>query len=150
LIGFATTGEKTLDSLIIAAIGDFAAAPVRGVDFVRLSGPDNALPQPPRFTFGSFPPYLMARYYGLANLGSVGVFSLKNFMLSGAFVLTTGNVFYRCPELNIHEKHIESELGRITVKPAMTDARKLPGTYVMLAGPGYGVYGIGCWSICQS
>lgn len=130
-----------LASLTISAIGDFAPGPIRGVQFSRLAAPSMALPPPPRFTFGPFPPSLMAKYYGLWGLGSVGVFSLQEFELSGAFLLRANDTYYRCPELNVHEKHIQEEVERIGDAQMNPHREHLRGSHVLLAGPGYRVYG---------
>ncbi|MDR3529541.1 MAG: glycosyltransferase family 61 protein [Rhodopila sp.] len=128
-------------SLNISAIGDFASGPVKGADFIRLMGPDKTLPLPPRFTFGPCPASLMAKYYGLWGISSVGVFSLREFELRGNFLLGAGENYYRCPELNIHEAHIQAEVERVSPTLTNPQRKRLHGPHVVLSGPGHGVYG---------
>lgn len=125
----------------IAAIGDFATSPIEGVEFKRLMAPDIALPFPPRFTFGSFPAQLAAMYYGLRGISSVGIFRLLGVELSGAFLLSRNGTYYRCPELNVHEAHIATERATLATGDEGRKRRHLSGSHVVLAGPGYGIYG---------
>lgn len=130
-----------MSSLEISAIGDFASGPIPGVEFQKLADADHALPAPPRFTFGPVPELLMTSYYNAWGIGSVGIFRLQGFELSGAFLLSLGDTYYRCPQLNVHPAHIEAEVER--VQPFLQDAKRrhLKGRHVVLAGPGYRVYG---------
>lgn len=130
-----------MPSLNITAIGDFAAGSINGVEFGQLASPHTQLPFPPRFTFGTFPASLAANYYGHRGIGSVGVFALHGFDLSGVFLLSHEDLFYRCPELNIHEAHIKAEVARILPRRSANNRRHLGGSHVILAGPGSGVYG---------
>src|SRR4051812_17247844 len=125
----------------MSVFGDFAKEPVEGVRFARLAAPSRALPDPPRFTFGSFPPELMANYYGHWGLSSVGVYMLNGFQLSGVFLLSANDAYYRCPELNIHEAHIKIESERIAAVSFKAERKHLAGSYVVLAGPGHAIYG---------
>nr|WP_294517847.1 glycosyltransferase family 61 protein [uncultured Rhodopila sp.] len=125
----------------ISAIGDFATGPVDGAGFIRLAGPDKALPLPPRFAFGPFPEELAAKYYGLWGISSVGIFQLQGFELSGAFLMSADDTYYRCPQLNVHEAHIELEIARVSASSTNRIRKHLRGSHVVLAGPGYGVYG---------
>jgi capsular polysaccharide biosynthesis protein len=108
---------------------------------VRLAAPSRVLPPPPRFTFGPFPPSLMAMYYRHWGLSSCGVFKLSGFELTGGFLLSSGGMYYRCPELNIHEAHIKQEVERIAPGQARAQKKHLLGSYVVLAGPGHNIYG---------
>lgn len=125
----------------IAVFGDFATQSVKGVHFRCLATPNHALPEPPRFTFGPFPPDLMASYYRHWGLSSVGVFQLSGFELAGAFLLRSKGTYYRCPQLNIHEVHIRSESSRIAAGATTSVHRHVPGGCVILAGPGHPIYG---------
>lgn len=123
------------------AIGDFARGPIPGATFRSLNGPDKAVPQPPRFFFGPFLPELAASYFGIGALSSIGVFSLVDFSLTGNFLLSRDENYYRCPELNIHEAHINGELKRLAECRSEQVVRRLSGPHVVLAGPGIGIYG---------
>jgi capsular polysaccharide biosynthesis protein len=125
----------------IEAIGDFALRPVADMEFQSLAAPDLALPVSPRFTFGSFPGELAASYYRQFGIGSVGIHRARNVALSGEFLISRDEVYFRCPEMNVHEAHIRGELDRLSNAGKTMREMRLPGQYVALAGPGNRVYG---------
>jgi capsular polysaccharide biosynthesis protein len=125
----------------IEAIGDFALRPVADMEFQSLAAPDIALPASPRFTFGSFPGELAASYYRQFGIGSVGIHKARNVALSGEFLISRDEVYFRCPEMNVHEAHIRGELNRLAIAGKTMREMRLPGQYVALAGPGNRVYG---------
>lgn len=122
-------------------IGDFADGPIEGLQFKRLTGPDNRVPNPPRFTFGTFPAELATDFYKLGGISSIGVHVARDVSLSGNFLLTRGDRYFRAPELNIHQAHIKTEVARREAMNAAQRRLNVGGQNVMLAGPGYPVYG---------
>ena len=128
-------------TIAIQAIGDFASEPVDGVAFHSLAKPSLAVPSAPRFIFGPCPAAVSDHYYRLFGLSSVGVFKARRVTLSGDFLIGRNETYFRSPELNIHEPHISAEVARLAAKGRRLEAVSLPGSYVVLAGPGNRVYG---------
>jgi hypothetical protein len=125
----------------IIAIGDFAAGPVEGISFDRLAPPDLRIPQPPRFLFGNVPEHILGHYFSGWGLSSIGVFLCRDVRLVGEFLVGRDDRIFRSPELNIHPAHIKQALDKYAGKSRDLLRRKITGRHVVLAGPGYNVYG---------
>ena len=83
----------------------------------------------------------MTKFYEAYGIGSIGIFRLHDFTLDGVFLLSSEGAYFRCPELNIHEAHIHEELQRIAPFAGHRQTKRLPGSFVLLSGPGHNVYG---------
>lgn len=122
-------------------IGDFAKEPIEGITFLRLAEPEVRIPEPPRFSFGNIPDHISARYFSSWGLSSAGVFVCENVVLAGEFLVGRDDYVFRSPELNIHPAHVEEAAARYAGVSARLLPRHVSGEHVVLAGPGFGVYG---------
>lgn len=128
-----------MSSTPMRVFGDFANEAVGGITFHRVAAPSARLPPAPRFLLGSIPHQNLTNFYSLRAIGSVGVFAASGLCLSGEYILTRDNFYYRCPELNIYVPHIMQALARRVEGPL--NCKKLPGQYAMITGPGHRIYG---------
>ena len=100
-----------------------------------------ALPQPPRFTFGTFPAQVAANYYTPLHLPAVGLYACGNMELGDGYVLHHDDQLVAAPDCKMFPKHLEEIPAEREAAFAKRPRRRVPGTAACLISPGYLIYG---------
>jgi capsular polysaccharide biosynthesis protein len=111
------------------------------VEFWSHAAATNALPRAPDFMFGALPDEFGKIYYRQSNLWAIGIYRARGFNVVGAHTLEKDGEVFACPDANIHQAYQKDFL---TTFGDLTKPRQrvfVPGQAVLLAGPGYRVYG---------
>ena len=110
------------------------------VTFYTVAPSSSTCPEPPLFTLGMLPDELTRFYYRQRDLHAAGVFFATGLTLTGPYIFREGENVISCPEANIHPEHLEQLFeGRSTGSNGGN--RQVSGPCVLLAGPGYTIYG---------
>ena len=125
----------------IAILRDLILKKSGEVDFLNLAPATSLLPSAPAFVFGTFPETLGSFYFRHTDLWAIGVFKARGFDVLGAFILLKESRLYCCPEANIHQPYVQAVLQGLGALKAPKQRLCVPGQAVLLAGPGYSVYG---------
>jgi capsular polysaccharide biosynthesis protein len=98
------------------------------------------MPQPPRFTFGTFPPDVSAQYYGAMLMHAVGVYAGTGFELCDGYFLQRDERMVVAPDLRIHPAHLNArDPARIAALRHVT-RRRIPAAALIIS-PGHGIFG---------
>lgn len=124
----------------LISLSETTAGRSHEVAFHTVASSSSTSPEPPLFTLGAFPAELSRFYYRQKDLHAAGVFFASGLTLTGPYILREGGNVISCPEANIHPGHLEQLFaGRDTGSDG--GSRQVSGRCVLLAGPGYTVYG---------
>ena len=111
--------------------GDLAA-------FSELLPPSRATPAPPRFVFGAMPAAVAAEYFGRQSLHQIGLYAARDITVGAGPRLYHDNELLTAPELHLRPEHMA---GDSAPHEASSPDAKADGPHVLIAGPGYGIYG---------
>ncbi len=120
---------------------DLANRQPGAVEFWSHGPATNSLPRAPDFMFGPLPEEFTRIYYRHTNLWAVGIFRARGFSVMGGYTLLKDGEIFCCPEANIHPAHEVNFLATFGDPARPRQRLSIAGQAVLLAGPGYHVYG---------
>jgi capsular polysaccharide biosynthesis protein len=120
---------------------DLMALQPGAVDFWMVAPATNALPRMPDFVFGPLPDRFSDIYFRYSHLWAIGVYRARGIDLLGGYTMMRDGAFLCCPDANIHPAHQADFVMKFGDLARPRQRLFIPGQAVILAGPGYDVYG---------
>ena len=111
------------------------------VEFLSHSPATHAMPRAPDFMFGPLPDAFGRIYYSHANLWAIGIYRAQGFSILGPYTLQKDGAVFACPDANIHQAYQKDFLNTFGDLRQPRENVFVAGQAVLLAGPGYRVYG---------
>lgn len=105
--------------------------------------PSNAIPGPPRFTFGAAPAAVMSAYFRATSLHGIGVYAGTGLAWCGGFILDDAGSLLVRGDIQIHPDNVDRLTEERRSELAESAPYSVAGTAAALVPPGeaYRIYG---------
>lgn len=129
-------------SLTLRSLEDYGAfAPTGTFRFIPLAEASCTLPKAPSFIFGPITHEISTSLFGEYALHQIGCYLIKNAsILVDGIVVYEDNIF-EALQLNHPDNYVRDVYKSLTSGRRAWTKRRVPGSAVLLFGPGYPVYG---------
>jgi capsular polysaccharide biosynthesis protein len=112
-----------------------------GGSFVQFSNGWKSAPQSPTFLIGGLPEAVSCRFYSELDAGGVGLYTLKNALITVDGIITHLGKTLFTQAINHPEPHVSNIANIVHGRQGSLKTREIDGQAVLLTGPGSTVFG---------